>query len=125
SHAAELTQLRTSLQVAAPRGDSARSAAAPVSGAVRRELKRRCGSASCGQARPRAMRVLHVISGLDPALGGPPMALTGLAASQAKAGSTVSVLSTVSELASRSLAGELRKAGVRVDLVGPCRWHFE
>jgi len=40
------------------------------------------------------MRILHVISGLDPQNGGPTTALIGMAKSQAAAGLDVRILAT-------------------------------
>jgi glycosyltransferase involved in cell wall biosynthesis len=67
------------------------------------------------------MRVLHVISGIDPKLGGPVAALNGLATAQAAAGLQVSVFATFCAGADVSVVERLRAAGVGVQLVGPCR----
>ncbi|HYE20008.1 MAG TPA: glycosyltransferase [Tepidisphaeraceae bacterium] len=65
------------------------------------------------------MRILHVISGLDPANGGPTVALVGLAEAQARAGLAVSVLATYQNETGFPVAGRLRAAGVAVELIGP------
>lgn len=65
--------------------------------------------------------MLHVIAGIDFALGGPPVALKGLAESQSKLGMTVTVMSTWAESQRTDLADQLRELGVRVELVGPVR----
>lgn len=66
------------------------------------------------------MRVVHVISGIDPPNGGPAIALAGLAAAQARAGLEVTVLATYAAGADLSPADRLRDSGVSVELVGPC-----
>ena len=69
------------------------------------------------------MRVLHVTSSLDAKEGGPVRALVGLASAQARAGLEVRVFATFSAGAELDHATDaLRTAGVRVDLLGPCRW---
>jgi len=65
------------------------------------------------------MRVLHVISGLDPANGGPTIALVGLAEAQARAGLDVSVLATWQNQTGFPVAEQMRAAGVKVNLIGP------
>ncbi|MEO6437150.1 MAG: glycosyltransferase [Tepidisphaeraceae bacterium] len=65
------------------------------------------------------MRILHVISGLDPENGGPTFALIGLAEAQARAGLDVSVLATWQITSGFPLAERLRSNGVPVTLVGP------
>lgn len=67
------------------------------------------------------LRVLHVISSLDPKSGGPLAALVGLARAQASAGLSVSVLATWLEGQNLEAADELRRQGVNVRMVGPCR----
>ena len=64
------------------------------------------------------MRILHVISGLDPENGGPTFALVGLAAAQQRAGLDVSVMATWQIRSGFPLAERLRQAGVRVELIG-------
>ena len=64
------------------------------------------------------MKVLHVISGLDPENGGPTFALMGMAAAQAAAGLKVSVLATWQIQSGFPLAQQLRDKGVAVDLIG-------
>lgn len=73
------------------------------------------------------MRILHVISGLDPRSGGPPAALLGLATAQRRLGQNVKVLSDYRNEADLSLVDKLRQADVQVRLIGPSRkplnWH--
>jgi glycosyltransferase involved in cell wall biosynthesis len=64
------------------------------------------------------MKVLHVISGLDPENGGPTFALMGMAAAQAAAGLNVSVLATWQIQSGFPLAQQLRDRRVQVDLIG-------
>jgi glycosyltransferase involved in cell wall biosynthesis len=70
------------------------------------------------------MRILHVISGLDPQNGGPTTALTGMAKSQAAAGLDVSVLATWKETTGFPVAEHLRQAGVNVTHIGPATGRF-
>jgi glycosyltransferase involved in cell wall biosynthesis len=65
------------------------------------------------------MRVLHVISGIDPVNGGPVTVLSGLARAQAAAGLRVSVVSTFAAGANLSVVEELKREGVAADVVGP------
>ncbi len=67
------------------------------------------------------MRVLHAIWSLSPSEGGPPIALTTLAAAQREAGMDVSIVATTIAGESLSLAEKLRSANVNVELIGPCR----
>jgi glycosyltransferase involved in cell wall biosynthesis len=69
------------------------------------------------------LRVLHVISGLDPQNGGPTTALVGLAAAQvaAAAGLDVTVLATWKIRDGFPVADELRGRGVKVIHVGPAK----
>lgn len=67
------------------------------------------------------MRVLHVISGINPRQGGPTAALIGLAEAQRRAGLDVSVISSWQSEAEVLVAERLRKQGIRVTLVGPVR----
>jgi glycosyltransferase involved in cell wall biosynthesis len=74
------------------------------------------------------MRVLHVISGIDPVFGGPVAALVGLAEAQARAGLDVTIASSWGHGQDISHAERLRGAGVRVELIGPAirrlgTWH--
>lgn len=66
------------------------------------------------------MRVLHVLSDLDPRSGGPAEALRGLAAAQIREGLRVSVLGTWRRGADLGFADQLAGRGVGVNLVGPC-----
>ncbi|MCC7145468.1 MAG: glycosyltransferase [Phycisphaeraceae bacterium] len=66
--------------------------------------------------------VLHVISGLDPRLGGPSRAMVGLLEAQIACGLSVSLLTTwTAAMNDLSLAHRLRQAGVTVRTVGPIR----
>jgi glycosyltransferase involved in cell wall biosynthesis len=65
------------------------------------------------------LRVLHVISGIDPQFGGPSAALVGLSMAQADAGHEVTVLATWKDSPSDATAERLRKHGTQVRLVGP------
>ena len=75
------------------------------------------------------MRVAHILSGLDRRSGGVAAAVIGLAAAQARAGLSVSVLSSFLPGEDAGPAKtELEAAGVRVTLVGPAvrtltAWH--
>src|SRR5437763_6664892 len=69
---------------------------------------------------PPSMRILHVISGLDPQNGGPTTALLGLAPAQAAAaGLDVTVLSTWKIPDGFPVADALRAKNVKVIHVGP------
>lgn len=71
------------------------------------------------------MRVGHVVSSLDRRTGGVAAAVIGLAASQARSGMDVSVVSSFNAGdQSHAAADELRAAGVTVDLVGPAARRF-
>jgi glycosyltransferase involved in cell wall biosynthesis len=65
------------------------------------------------------MRVLHVISGLDPQNGGPTVALVGLAAAQKSIGLDVTILATWKIPDGLPVAEQLRKQGVNVIHIGP------
>jgi glycosyltransferase involved in cell wall biosynthesis len=65
------------------------------------------------------MRVLHVISGIDPENGGPSMALHGLAVAQRRIGMNVTVAATFQRASVVGVAEQWRKAGLRVELIGP------
>ncbi|MFL5240832.1 MAG: glycosyltransferase [Gemmataceae bacterium] len=67
------------------------------------------------------MRVLHVISSLDPRSGGPAEALRGLTTAQAAAGLSVSVAATYKADAQLGFAEQMKEKGVMVRLIGPCR----
>jgi len=67
------------------------------------------------------MRVLHVISGIDPENGGPTSALLGLTKAQARLGLDVTVLATWRYAPGRDNADTFRNAGVKVTMVGPAR----
>jgi glycosyltransferase involved in cell wall biosynthesis len=66
------------------------------------------------------MRVLHVLSSLDPKAGGPPAAISGLAPAQVEAGADVTVFATFARRTDYSIVERLRSSGVTVHLVGPC-----
>jgi glycosyltransferase involved in cell wall biosynthesis len=66
------------------------------------------------------MKILHVISGIDPRGGGPAEALRGLASAQAAAGLHVGVLATYAAGHDLGFARVLQGRGVTVRLVGPC-----
>ena len=65
------------------------------------------------------MRVLHVISGLDPLSGGPTTALIGLAAAQVDGGLNAVVAATYQPGTQTSAVEQLRDHGVTVHLIGP------
>jgi glycosyltransferase involved in cell wall biosynthesis len=65
------------------------------------------------------MRILHVISGLDPQNGGPTTALIGMTQSQATAGLEVTILATWKIPDGLPVAEGLRSRGVKVIHVGP------
>lgn len=65
------------------------------------------------------MRVLHVISGIDPVNGGPTNALLGLTAAQARLGMVVMVVATWQQPAGRDNAQAFRDQGVSVRMIGP------
>lgn len=68
--------------------------------------------------RTHMMRVLHVISAIDPRRGGPIAAMSGLAEAQQRGGCEVSV--AVTWVAGESNACQpLERARVRVDMIGP------
>lgn len=67
------------------------------------------------------MKVLHVISGIDPRGGGPAEALRGLALAQTAAGLNVRVLATFARGDELGFARVLEARGVTVRLVGPTR----
>jgi len=75
-----------------------------------------------------ALKVLHVISGLDPDKGGPIAALQGLVESQMGAGRGVSVVATWAKGSNNALADRFRERGADVRLIGPvvaglASWH--
>jgi glycosyltransferase involved in cell wall biosynthesis len=65
------------------------------------------------------MRVLHVAPSIDPATGGPAVALAGLTRALAKEGADVSVVTAYRDGEDLSAADELRRSGVRVTSIGP------
>ena len=71
-----------------------------------------------GQAVIR-LRILHVISGLDPQNGGPTTALVGMTQSQVAAGLDVTILATWKIPDGLPVADGLRSHGVKVIHIGP------
>jgi glycosyltransferase involved in cell wall biosynthesis len=73
------------------------------------------------------MRILHIVSAIDPLRGGPIIALLGLVQAQKVAGLDVAVASTFLRGESPAAAAELRERGIPVELIGPAfrslRWH--
>lgn len=67
------------------------------------------------------MRILHVISSIDPRKGGPTTALAGMAEAQVAAGLDVTVVATFQPNADHTTAEQMRRRGVAVQLVGPVR----
>ena len=67
------------------------------------------------------MKILHVISGIDPSAGGTATALLSLAPAQARAGLDVSVVHTF-EKPEAEAAQSLRAQGVGVTSIGPAQW---
>jgi glycosyltransferase involved in cell wall biosynthesis len=67
------------------------------------------------------MRVLHVISGIDPENGGPSMALHGLARAQLGEGMDAEVVATWQRPTIPNVARRWRADGIPIRLVGPAR----
>jgi glycosyltransferase involved in cell wall biosynthesis len=67
------------------------------------------------------LRILHVISGLDPQNGGPTTALMGMAQSQVGVGLDVTILATWKIPDGLPVAEQLRAHGVKVIHVGPAK----
>lgn len=67
------------------------------------------------------MRILHVISSLDPHAGGPTAALIGLATAQVRTGLNVNILATWKDPAALPVAERLQGSGVSLRHVGPAR----
>jgi glycosyltransferase involved in cell wall biosynthesis len=67
------------------------------------------------------MRILHVISSIDPRAGGTTTAVAGMAGFQAEAGLSVTVAATYGRRFDDSVAKQLERRGVTVRLVGPAR----
>jgi glycosyltransferase involved in cell wall biosynthesis len=65
------------------------------------------------------MRVLHVISGIDPRLGGTAAVVSGLAAAQRDVGLEVAVATHYSPADDRAAAEHLRARGIAVTEIGP------
>jgi glycosyltransferase involved in cell wall biosynthesis len=64
------------------------------------------------------MRIVHVISGIDPRNGGPTNALIGLSSAQARAGLRVRVVATWQENDAFQSAKRLEERGVGVHMIG-------
>jgi glycosyltransferase involved in cell wall biosynthesis len=75
------------------------------------------------------MRIVHVISSLDPRCGGPTTALVALVRAQVQEGHSVTVVATWSRKQPPGSADELKEAGADVRLIGPCFtplvWHWK
>lgn len=71
------------------------------------------------------MRVLHLVSSLDPRAGGPPKALVGLANAQVQQGLDVMVLCTTRPGDEPDYVDLLKARGTEVTLVGPTRTPLE
>lgn len=73
------------------------------------------------------LRVLHVISGIDPQNGGPTRALLGLTAAQAKQGVDVRVVATYRYQTGLTHVPTFEQQGVPVTMIGPAwgpaSWH--
>ena len=67
------------------------------------------------------LRVLHVISGINPENGGPPNALAGMAAAQVRAGLNVSIVSTWTTDPCPHVVADLESKGIKVTHIGPAR----
>jgi len=65
------------------------------------------------------MRVLHVISNLDPIIGGPATAVAGMVRAQLSAGIEASIIATWKNPFDSTLADGLKQGGVMIDMVGP------
>ena len=75
----------------------------------------------------RALRILHVTSGIDPRQGGPTAALMAMTAAQVEAGLRVTLVSTFAHDFRDDAVQRLRKTSVIVELIGPTSrplaWH--
>lgn len=67
------------------------------------------------------MRILHVISGIDPGNGGPTVALLGLGEAQVARGESVTIAATWRHESGRDNAQRFRAGGMRVEMIGPAR----
>lgn len=70
------------------------------------------------------MRILQVISGIEPENGGPTSALTGHCRALVAAGAEVSIVATWKHESSFALAEELKRDGIPVTLLGPTKPPF-
>jgi glycosyltransferase involved in cell wall biosynthesis len=67
------------------------------------------------------MRILHVISGIDPENGGPSAALRGMAEAQVRQGLDVTIAATYQRPTVPEVARQWRERGLNVELIGPAR----
>jgi glycosyltransferase involved in cell wall biosynthesis len=67
------------------------------------------------------MKILHVISSIDPRKGGPTTALAGMAEAQAAEGLDVTLVATFQPNSDHSTAQQMQRRGVTVHLIGPVR----
>jgi glycosyltransferase involved in cell wall biosynthesis len=67
------------------------------------------------------VRVLHAISGIDPRLGGPAVALAGMSVAQKRQGMEVTIAYSWVDMPAEQAAATLRDEGVAVSAIGPCR----
>ncbi|MEM1445769.1 MAG: glycosyltransferase [Planctomycetota bacterium] len=65
------------------------------------------------------MRITHVITGMDPAGGGPPVALEGLAAAQHRLGAEVRIAATFRQGDHDARVERLRDQGIDMRMIGP------
>ena len=65
------------------------------------------------------LKVLHVTSGIDDRAGGTTTALLSMAEAQSDIGMDVSVVSTFADGFSPTVSDRLRRAGVKITLIGP------
>lgn len=70
------------------------------------------------------MRVLHVISGIEPENGGPTVALSGMVRSLTRHGMQCEIVSTWKAISAFAMASALQADGVKVKLLGPTRRPF-
>ncbi|MEM8781484.1 MAG: glycosyltransferase [Planctomycetota bacterium] len=71
------------------------------------------------------MIVAHIIPGLDPKDGGPPVALEGLSIAQVACGAEVRVVSTFREGDDDARVRRMREQGVATEWVGPVKTRFQ
>ena len=73
------------------------------------------------QSQSDPMRILHVIAGLDPALGGPVSAMEGLAVALKNLGVEATILTAYRRTDDPTFAVNLENQGIPVQRVGPVR----